>query len=459
MNESPHLVPPRCEGRTRGLGRWPGALAPRFFLALAAGLVWLGPAWWDSRFGFLMVAWDALLPILWWIDWTRLPRPQQLLVVRAWSEPASLGVSSTINLEIRSEGQIEISARVEDEVPASLRQEPASGNVVVSPRGAARAAYEIRPKERGEVRMGRVFVRYRSQLQFAERRAVADLAQIVCVYPNLVEARRLKLYLLRSRQIELEKRLQHRVGRGREFESLREYRDGDELRDICWTATARRAKLATKVYRPERSQLVWLVLDAGRLMRARVGEITKLDHAVTAGLGLAQVAMAGGDAVGLLAYGRKVQAQLQPARGSGQLRTILDRLALVRGEPVEADHARAADLLLRSLKRRSLVIWLTDLAETAATPEVIENAARLLPRHVVLFIALGQPDLESFLARRPDTTLDMYRAVAGMELSERRQVLLGRLHEQGALALEVMPSQLAIGLVNQYLRIKEESLL
>ena len=192
---------------------------------------------------------------------------------------------------------------------------------------------------------------------------------MVCVYPNLAEARRLNLYLLRSRQVELEKRLQHRIGRGREFESLREYRDGDEMRDVCWTATARRAKLVTKVYRPERSQPVWLVLDAGRLMRARAGEFTKLDHAVAAALGLAQVAMA----VGLLAYGRKVQAQLQPARGSGQLRSILDRLAVVHGEPVEADHAHAADLLL-SLRRRSLVIWLTDLAETAATPEVIERA-------------------------------------------------------------------------------------
>jgi uncharacterized protein (DUF58 family) len=419
----------------------------------------LGPAWWDSRFGFLMLAWDVLLLAIWWIDWTRLPRPKQLMVAREWDGPASLGGSSTIHLEVRSEGQTEISAHVEDEVPALLSSQAASGDMVLAPHGVARVAYEIQPKERGEVRMGRVFVRYHSLLQFAERRAVADLAQTVCVFPNMAEAQRLKLYLLRSRQIELEKRLQHRVGQGREFESLREYHEGDELRDVCWTATARRAKLVTKVYRPERSQPVWLVLDAGRLMRARAGEFTKLDHAVSAALCLAQVAMAGGDAVGLLAYGRKVQAQLPAARGTAQLRSMLDQLALVRGESMEADHGRAADLLLKTVKRRSLVVWLTDLAETAATPEVIENVGRLLPRHLVLFVTLGQPDLEVFLARRPETTLEMYRAVAGMELTQRREVLLRRLCEQGALALEVMPHQLAIGLVNQYLRIKDESLL
>jgi uncharacterized protein (DUF58 family) len=424
-----------------------------------AGLVWLGPAWWDSRFGFIMVAWDALLLVLWWIDWSHLPRPAQLTVARAWSEPASLGAASTVQLEVQSEGHTEISLRVEDEVPASLRDRQAGGDMVIPGRGTGRLAYDILPKERGDVRMGRVFVRYGSRLQFAERRAVADVMQPLRVYPNLAEARKLRFYLLRSRQIELEKRLQHRVGGGRDFEGLREYRDGDELRDICWTATARRAKLVTKVYRPERSQSVWLVMDAGRLMRARAGAFTKLDHAVTAALGLAQVATAGGDAVGLLAYGRQVQAQIPAARGPGQLRNIFDQLALVHGEGLEADHARAADILLRSQRRRCLVVWLTDLAETAATPEVIESAGRLLPRHLVLFVALGQPDLESFLARRPDTARDMYRAVAGMELAQRREVLLRQLHEQGALALEIMPGQLATGLVNQYLRIKEESLL
>jgi uncharacterized protein (DUF58 family) len=267
------------------------------------------------------------------------------------------------------------------------------------------------------------------------------------------------LYLMRSRQIELEKRTQHNVARGREFESLREFHAGDELRDICWTATARQNKLVTKVYRPERSQSIWIVMDAGRLMRAQAGNFTKLDHSVAAAVGLAQVAMAGGDSVGLLAYGRKIQAKVQAARGSQQLRSIFDQLALVHGELVEADHAGAADFLLKRQSRRALIVWLTDLAETAATPEVVESAGRLLPRHLVLFVALGQPDLEKFLARGPSTPNEMYRAVAGMELTGRRELLLRRLHEHGALALEMMPGQLATGLVNQYLRIKEQSLL
>src|ERR1035438_4549427 len=222
----------------------------------------------------------------------------------------------------------------------------------------------------------------------------------------------------------MERRLKFQVGKGREFESLREYRAGDERRDICWTATARSGKLVTKTYQHERSQTVMLVVDAGRLMLAHASHDshsshnqpwTKLDHAVSAALALAQVAMRSGDRAGLLAYGRKLQARLKPGRGSAQFRVMLDSLAVVRGELSEAAHSLAADTLLLTQSRRGLVLWLTDLAETAATPEVIEAASRIARRHLLLFVAMGQPLLKGVLAQRPQTPLEMYRYTAAAE--------------------------------------------
>lgn len=459
MTEPPKLVPPRRSGRAQALGRWPGAFGPRFFLALIVGLVWLGPAWWNPRFAYVLAAWDALVLILWWLDWRRLPRPSQLEIARVWSEPVALSIETAVHLEVSNQGGVPVEVALEDEVPPALRALPPCVELAAAPGGLAQAPYTLQPRARGDHQLGRVFIRYRSALRLAERRATADLRQSVRVYPNLQEARKLSLYLIRSRQIELEKRLQHRPERGREFESLRDYREGDDLRDICWTASARRAKLITKVYRAERSQTVQVVLDAGRLMLARLGSLTKLDYATTAALSLAQVALASGDAVGLLAYGRKVQARLAPARGAAHLRAMLDQLALARGELLEADHGRAADTLLSRQRRRSLVVWITDLAETTATPDVIENASRLTKHHLVLFVALGQPDLERLLSQRPESPTTMYRYVAGLELVHRRELLLRRLREQGALALEIDPGRLSTALVNQYLQVKEQSLL
>ena len=486
MAEIPRLVPLTVTAHAESHGRFASAFAPRFFTGLLLGLVWLGPAWWDARFLYGMATWDALMLVFWYLDRRRLPEPQEISVSRIWFEPLSQGAESPVAVEISQPGGVPIDVSLEDDVPASLSSQLPALTARVLPRrgpplerglndGAARATYSVRPTGRGDVRIGRLSLRYQSPLKLAERWASADLAQTVRVYPNFQEAKRQTFYLMRSRQIELEKRFKRQPGMGREFESLRDYRPGDEVRDICWTATARRGKPISKVYRPERSQSVVIVVDDGRLMLTRVNPgqepdshssaalspvtLTKLDYAVTAALSLAQVALYSGDSVGLLAYGRKPHARLSAARGGSHLRAFVEQLATVQGELLEADHARAADLLLAGQKRRSLVVWLTDLAETAATPEVIESASRLLKRHLVLFVAIGQPELPQLLARRPESVEAMYRYVAAAEMVQRRELLLRQLREQGALTAELLPGKLATGIVNQYLEIKERSLL
>jgi uncharacterized protein (DUF58 family) len=300
-------------------------------------------------------------------------------------------------------------------------------------------------------------VRYQSPLRLAERWTRAALAQNVRVYPNLVEARRHTIYLLRSRQIEMEKRRARTKGIGREFESLRDYRQGDEFRNICWSATARRGKLVTKTFQVERSQTVWLVVDCGRLMRTRVAGLSKLDYAVNASLCLAEVALYSGDRVGLLAYGRGLQQRILPGRGSVHLRQLLERLVDVHEEATEADHLRAGSALLSTQKRRSLVVWFTDLAETAMTPEVVDAAMRLSPQHLVLLAVVGQPDLAAAAAAEPIDAGAMYQAAAAHEVMHRREALLARVRERGALTIEMTSSALSSAVVNSYLDIKQRN--
>src|SRR5262249_13080289 len=159
------------------------------------------------------------------------------------------------------------------------------------------------------------------------------------VYPDLRVARRHSMYLIRSRQIAIEKRRARVAGLGREFESLRDHREGDDLRDVCWTASARRAKIVTKVYQPERSQAVWIIVDGGRLLRARVERQTKLDCMVNAALALAEVALTAGDRVALVTYGRRVHRAVAPGRGAQHLRSIVEALATIPAQTVEGDHA------------------------------------------------------------------------------------------------------------------------
>jgi uncharacterized protein (DUF58 family) len=412
-----------------------------------------------------MFVWDFFILAAWVWDLLRLPAADKLEVRRIWRTRPALAVPGEISIEIKSFSKIPIRAHVMDEAPAQLRAEPPELNLLVRVKTAARDKYSILPAERGDVRLGRVFVRYQSTLRMAERWSVAETSQTVSVLPNLDEAKQHTLYLIRSRQVEMEKRRKRQHGLGREFDTLREYREGDEIRDISWTATARRHQVITRVFQIERSQAVWIVLDAGRLLRAKVEEpgrtlrLAKLDYAVNAALSIAQVALHCGDRVGLLTYGRRIQQNLNAGRGPRQVRAVVEALAQVRGEAREADHGRAVRSILSTQKNRGLIIWITDFAETATTPEVLEYAMHMTSRHLVVFAAMGQPDLNRVASDTPKTEEDMYRHVAALEVAQRRDFLLRGLRQRGVLALELMPNMLASSLVNQYLEIKERSLI
>ena len=472
---SPSLHPDPVSAVCERRRRWSFGLTPRSIGLLLLGFVWLIPGFWDGRLAYAMLAWDALVLLFALLDGIRLPAAAQLAASRSWSNAPALDSETEIELTIENRGQMIIECRLVDDLPPALVEEPETLRLTAFPHVPAKLRYRVEPKERGDWETGWLYVRYRSGVGLAERWARAPLTQTVHVYPALRAGEEQQIYLARSRQIDLQLRRSQQRGLGRDFESLREYREGDDLRDICWTATARRGSLITRQYQTERSQPVWIVLDCGRLMRARVSATapgkpalpvtepgiqvhSKLDHACTTAVALAQLALYSGDRVGLLAYGQKIQQRLLPGRGAAHLRQLIELLAQVHTESGEADHMRATATLNRLQPRRSLILWVTDLAETAMRPEVIDGALQLLRRHVLLFVAMAQPEVEQIAQARPKDVEQMFRASAAQEMAGRREVLLARLHEQGAITLDLNPEALTSSVLNQYLTVKERAM-
>lgn len=431
----------------------------RFVFLMLLGVLWAVPAFWERRFLLMMAGWDACVLMAWLIDFLRLPRAGSLKLERSWSGPASLNNPVDVLLRMENQSNVDLECtQLLDDVPESLR-EPELLQLKAPGRSSATLSYAVRPRQRGDIRLGQVYFRYQSSAGFAERWARADVGQTIRIFPDLEDARKHNIYLSRARQIELEKRLVRQRGMGREFESLREYFPGDEFRNICWTATARRGKHVTKLFQVERSQAVWIVIDAGRLLRTRVGDLSKLDLSTNAALSLAQIALYSGDRVGLIVYGRKVQQRVGLGRGLQHMRVIMDALAAAKEEAGEADHLLAAAALLQVQKQRSLIIWITDLADTSMTPDVIESASQILSKHLLLFTVIAQRDLMLLAAKYPENEEEMYETAAAQEIVQRREALLTRVREKGALALEITPSKLTTTLVNQYLEVKERSLI
>jgi uncharacterized protein (DUF58 family) len=435
------------------------ALTPRAVVLLVAGFLLLIPGFYVSRLSYAMPVWDGLVLLACLLDGMRLPKAAEIVVERSWSNAPALDGETEIEIVIENQGRMILDCRVVDDLPEALASEPARLRMHVFPRVPAKKRYRVRPRRRGDYDAGWLYVRYRSPLGLAEKWAKAKLTQTVRVYPALRTSEEQQIFLARSRQIELQLRQARQRGLGRDFESLRDYREGDDLRDVCWTATARRGSLITRQYQTERSQAVWIVLDCGRLMRSQPdGKYSKLDHACATAVALAQVALYSGDRVGLLAYGQNVQQRLLPGRGAAHLRQLIELLAQVRTEIGEADHLRATAVLSRLQPRRSLILWITDLAETAMRPEVIDGAMQLLRRHVLLFVAMAQPEVERIAQGRPKNVEEMFRSAAAQEMAGRRELLLAQLAEQGALTLDLDPEALTAAVLNQYLKAKERAM-
>jgi uncharacterized protein (DUF58 family) len=453
-------------------------LTQRTIWLLAAGLLLALPGFFHSRWGLGIVEWDAAVLLAALVDGLRLPAAQRINIERSWSNAPSLDSETEIRLAIELDRNPTLDCRLVDDLPDALVAVPVTQSLRVFPRVPAILRYKIEPHERGDVRAGKTYIRYASPLGLVERWAMADLEQPVRVYPALRQGEDQEIFLARGRQIDLQLRRAQERGLGRDFESLREYLDGDDLRDVCWTATARRGQLITRRYQTERSQAVWIVLDAGRLLRGRISpgsEIgtveaagtasdharrghLKLDYACTTAVALAQLALYSGDRVGLLVYGRNVQQRVLPGRGHAHLRQIVEALSQARAEASEADHLRATATLNRLQPRRVLILWVTDLAETAMRPEVIDGAMQLLHRHVLLFVALAQPDVAAIANTRPKNVEEMFRASAAQEMTTRRELLLARLRDQGALTLDLDPAHLTSAVLNQYLKVKERAM-
>jgi uncharacterized protein (DUF58 family) len=474
-------------GRVLGFGLTPLALG-----LFAVGLLMAVPAFFHVRQIGFMLGWDGFVLLLVAIDAVRLPSPERFFVTRTFIDSPQLGRATGVELAVRMEGDGVIDLRMMDDLNGSLVATPAEQRVEVFPREEVLSRSTIYPRERGDFGLGRVYLRYRGTLRLVERWAAAlpvgekDLPQRVRVFPAHEDSREnTQFYLLRARQIEMQKRKLRLRGVGREFDSMRDYQPGDELRKISWTATARRGKLVTRQFTVERSQQVWMMLDAGRLSRtafelrrgtelaqaekfaeteaereaAHQLTVTQLDQATTAATMLAQVIQGSGDKFAMMAYGRDVQQLLPPGAGAAHVRLLIDLLSQTRSEGAEADHLNAVARLKTAQRRRGLIVWITELIDSVGKPELVVAAAELVRRHLVVLVLLKHPELEELAAREPKTKDEMFHSAAAQEMLERRRETIAQLERQGVLIVETTAAEVGINAVSKYLEVKAEGLL
>lgn len=433
----------------------------RFYLTLAFGVVPLSLSWNLLQLQYAVFVADVLLIAAAVADYFYSRRLcKQLIVSRSFDGRFAIGDATKVSVLVENDSTHPFHIRVKDEYPPGMRlDETREAAFTVDGGTRAEFYYHVTPPRRGRYQFGETAVRYLSRFGLVWCQAELGEPQSVKVYPNMRRAREMELKALGARSFLAIQRRAVRRGEGREFESMRDYVRGDELRHISWTATARRSKLTTRQYQIERDQTVIVAIDAGRLMTGRIGEETKFDTALHATLALMSASARAGDNCGLVVFGRRVRKYLPPKRGPEHIDAVLESLHDLEPELIEPSYARAFQFIASNLKKRSFVVILTDLVDKDSSKELIASLQLLRPRHLPLVATIGDRDLAAAVSHAPKDIKDVFTQSAAEEIIHQREAALKLVESLGGLALDVTTQNLTPRLLETYLKVKERGLL
>ncbi len=387
--------------------------------------------------------------------------PRALHFSRAQIPSARLGAQVNARLLIRNDGSRRFLGQVRDAWAPSLRAEPRVHIVTLAAGQARQLDTVLRPVRRGDQRSAVVTARSVGPLGLAGRQRSVPVPGELRVLPPFLSRKHLPSRLARLREIDgLLPTLTR--GQGTEFDSLREYVVGDDVRSIDWRASARRADVVVRNWRPERDRRVLVVLDTGRTAAGRVGidptaadpgGWPRLDWSMDAALLLAALASRAGDQVDFLAHDRIPQAGVFAASRTELLAQLVDAMAPLHAELIESDWRAITSAIMQRSRRRSLVVLLTDLNATALDEGLLPVLPRLSAKHLVVIAAVADPRVEQLAMGRGDAAA-VYDAAAAERARNDRRAIASRLGKLGVDVVDAPPADIAPALADRYLSMK-----
>jgi len=330
--------------------------------------------------------------------------------------------------------------------------------LLVEPGQTGATTLPIRPLRRGRIAIDALWLRWRGPLGFAIRTHRHPLTMTIDVVPDIRAIASAGIQFFSRDAIDGIK-VQNQKGEGTEFEALREHAPGLDNRFIDWKRSAKHLKLLSKEFQVERNHQIVLAFDTGYLMAEPIDGLSRLDHAIHAGLLLGWVSLRSGDYVGSFGFDARIRQFMQPSRGMSYFARLQNASGQLGYQAEETNFTLGLAELNARLKRRALVVLFTEFIDTTTAELLLESLQRMSNRHAVIFVTLRDPLLPDIVEARPARFQAVAEAVVAHDLLRERAVVLERLTRMGVHCLEIPPRGLAVGLVNRYLMIKQRGLL
>lgn len=393
------------------------------------------------------------------VDVVRGPRIGELRLTRLETGHVALRRRGELGYRLENRSGGSIRAGILETPSETFDFEITSLEVVVPARGYVETALGFLPRERGRVHLAAVYLWVENAIGLLRRRYVAATPLDLRVLPDLSAVENRGVLARRATALQAGLRKLRMRGVGSEFESLREYLPGDGFRAIDWKATARRGRLMVEQKEAERNQQILVLIDAGRLMLARLGPQRKFDYALTGALSVARIAQAAGDNVGLIAFAAKPLLTLAPRRGAAHVAALTQAAFDLQPRREEPDYETILTGVKQRYTKRSLIVLFSDMFDPSASAALLAGLATLVPRHLVMCVLMNDAAIENALDAPPRDTREAYRTSVAMLLADERTAAIATLRAKGIIVVDVPAPQLSIAVLDAYLNVKTRGLL
>ncbi|KQK24249.1 cell division protein FtsB [Chryseobacterium aquaticum] len=430
-----------------------------FFTLIGVGILYV----FAFFFSFLMIVGHIVLLFVFlaaMVDYLLLFREKDgILAQRILPEKLSNGDENPVKVDIKNKYSFKITTKVIDEIPFQFQKRDFLIEKQIEAGKNTLFQYILEPKERGEYSFGALNIFVSSPLGFVSRRFTFQKDAMLPAYPSFIHLRKYELMALQNEFLLGGIKRIRKLGHTMEFEQIKEYVPGDDVRTINWKATSKTNRLMVNQFQDEKSQRIFMLIDKGRTMKMPFKGLSLLDYSINASMALSHIILKKGDRAGMMTFSKKTENKVAADNKSGQLRKISESLYNIRTDFFESDFNRLYQDVKYSVNQRSLVLIFTNFETLDALNRQMKYLRGIAKNHLLVVVFFKNSELQTLLHKNPESIQEIYDEVIAEKFEFEKKLIIQELRKYGIYSVYTLPENLNVEVINKYLEIKARGIL
>ena len=374
-------------------------------------------------------------------------------------EKLSNGDENAIVINIKNKHTFPILAKIIDEIPIQFQQRNFEVTRKVKASSTDQYQYYLRPTERGEYSFGNLNCYAISPLRLVSKRYTFSKNEMVPTYPSYIQLRKYDLMAFSNSLFQYGLKKIRRIGHTMEFEQIKEYVQGDDIRTINWKATAKRNQIMVNQFQDEKSQNVYMVIDKGRIMKMPFNGLSLLDYAINATLVLSNVIIKKQDKAGMFTFSKKVENRVVGEKRKSQMQKIKESLYNIKTDFFESDFSRLYVDIKKHVNQRSLVMLYTNFETLDGLHRQLPYLKGIAQSHLLVIVFFNNTELNDLINKKAATVQEIYDKVIAEKFAFEKRLIVNELRKYGIYSVLTQPENLTLDTINKYLEIKARGIL